>query len=149
MNSIKSNNDAKPPNIDGKIDNVDICNIFSEKFKKIFAIECNANSNIIFSDIDNSESFSFSKSDIVKGIAMLKTSIGMDSIHSNHLKLSTDMLTELLAQLFKSFVLHHFTPKSLIMGLINPTVKDKFGDLTDSGNYRAVMLSSVILKLFA
>ena len=32
--------------------------------------------------------------------------------------------------------------------MINPRVKDKYGDVSNSNNYRPVMSSSVFLKLF-
>ena len=96
----------------------------------------------------NLSNFAFSKTDINEGIGKLKCSIGMDGIHSNNLKFCSDSFSELLTQLFTSFVVHHFVPGNLTKGLITPTVKDKFGDLTSSDNYRPVMQSSVILKLF-
>ena len=90
----------------------------------------------------------FSKSDIKDGIAKLKCSLGIDGIHSNHLKFCSESFSELLTLLFRSFIFHHYVPLNLIRGLITPTIKDRFGDLTSSNNYRPVMQSSVILKLF-
>ena len=148
--NIKNNNDGRAASIDGETDHKVICDIFSDKYRKIFAMhkvhfvnnfqDGNENSNI--------SNFAFSKTDINEGIGKLKCSIGMDGIHSNHLKFCSDSFSELLTQLFTSFIVHHFVPGNLTKGLINPTVKDKFGDLTCSDNYRPVMQSSVILKLF-
>ena len=50
--------------------------------------------------------------------------------------------------LFSSFVLHGFLAFDILGGIINPTVKDRHGDLCNSDNYRPVMLSSIFLKLF-
>ena len=92
--------------------------------------------------------FTFSKMDIKEGIGKLKWNIGIDGVHSNHLKISPDLFYEFLSLLFKSFVSHHYVPRNLIKGVINPTIKDKFGNIASSDNYRPVMQSSVMLKLF-
>ena len=90
----------------------------------------------------------FTGSDIRCAIMKLKHSIGPDCIHSNHLKLCTSLFEDLLAVLFSSFISHVYISLDLIKGIINPTLKDRFGDLQSSDNYRPVMSSSVILKLF-
>ena len=43
---------------------------------------------------------------------------------------------------------HCFVPESLLYGDINPTIKDTKGNNTVSPNYRRVMQSSFLLKLF-
>ena len=50
--------------------------------------------------------------------------------------------------LFSSFVIHSYIPTDLLRGVITPIVKDNFGDLSRSENYRPIMSSSVILKVF-
>ena len=47
-----------------------------------------------------------------------------------------------------SFLIHNFIPVNMLRGILVPLIKDKFGDASDSNNYRPVMLSSVLLKLF-
>ena len=47
-----------------------------------------------------------------------------------------------------SFVLHGFVPPELLKGVISPLVKDKFGNLNDLNNYRPVMCSSILFKIF-
>ena len=128
--------------------------MFSDKYKDILV-----KSNIPY-DLDDSckkplnknhsgYAFSrFSKGDIEEGIKQLKPSIGMDGIHSNHLKNSTELYVELVSELFASFALHCFVPSNLIRGTIAPTIKDRYGMLNSSDNYRPVMSSSVFLKLF-
>ena len=53
----------------------------------------------------------------------------------------------LIPEMFSRFSRHEHVPKSLIKGSISPTVKDKFGNLGSSDNYRPVMISSVFFKL--
>ena len=58
------------------------------------------------------------------------------------------MLLEFITNIFSSFVLHSFIPLVMLKGVITPIVKDKFGNMTSSDNYRPVMSSSIFLKLF-
>ena len=64
------------------------------------------------------------------------------------LRFDSVLLIDILALLFTSFVIHSFVPTDMVRGIITPIVKDKFGDLTSSSNYRPVMISSVFLKVF-
>ena len=64
------------------------------------------------------------------------------------MKFNSVILIDLLAQLFTSFVLHSFVPTEMERGIITPIIKDKFGDLSSSRNYRPVMTSSIFLKVF-
>ena len=90
----------------------------------------------------------FSKRDISNCIKLLKETLGFDHIHSNHLKLSSELLHDVIAKLFSSFIIHSFLPPEMIKGIITPIVKNKLGNLCSSDNYRPVMNSSVFLKLF-
>ena len=147
---IKRNN-VKPKAIDGKTDPELVCRMFSDRFREVFAKQKSQSLSVVddftgkeFTNID----WSFSKSDIGEAIGLLKCSIGMDGIHSNHLKFCTELVRELISTLYGCFVTHHYVPMNLIKGMITPTVKDTLGDLSSSSNYRPVMSSSVLLRLF-
>lgn len=148
---VKKHNDVTATSIDGYTDPKEICNMFSEKFKNIFAMKgkqhVEGNMRVVQTEVQN-VNVSFSNSDVQEGIRSLKCSIGVDGIHSNHLKYCDELFSELLSLLFESFIIHQYAPKNLINGMITPTVKDRFGDLKNSSNYRPIMSSSVILKLF-
>ena len=148
---INNHNTPYPTEIDSKSDNDDICALFSNKYEQIF------NRNTIYKDfvksnITNKEKVEillrFTIADVKKSIKLLKDTVGFDNIHSNHLKFNSEVLDDLLARLFTSFIIHGFVPRDMIKGIITPVVKDKFGDLSDSGNYRPIMNSSVFLKCF-
>ena len=68
-------------------------------------------------------------------------------IHSNHLKFCSDRYIDILAKMLSSFLIHAYIPKDMMQGTIIPTLKDRFGSMSDSGNYRPVMSSSVFLKV--
>ena len=123
--------------------------MFSEKYKKIFTRNHSNNSShlAVHSQSKEPSFFRISHNDVCRGIKQLKYGIGMDWIHSNHLKYCPESYRFLISELFSSFSRHEYVPKNLIKALISPTIKDKFGDFRSSDNYRPVMLSSVFFKL--
>ena len=50
--------------------------------------------------------------------------------------------------MFKAFLVHGCVPYFLLLCTLIPIVKDNIGDLASSENYRAIALSSLVLKLF-
>ena len=139
--------------IDGVQGDGQISEIFSNKFKRIL----NMNQNTGFKNVQKSKLtesqkmqilIRFSKEDVRRALSSVKDSIGFDKIHSNHLKFDSELLVELLATLFTGFIIHNYIPIDVLKGIITPILKDNFGDLSDSDNYRPVMNSSVLLKLF-
>lgn len=150
----KTNNHNKmlPVEIDGFKNDNDISSLFSMKYQKILCRKANQSSDCkryVLTDKQKVEMlFKFSKNDIKEGIRSLKDNIGFDNIHSNHLKFESELLVELLAATYSGFIVHGYVPIDILKGIITPIVKDKFGDLSKSDNYRPVMSSSVLLKLF-
>ena len=140
--------------IDGETDQLNIAELFSSKYKVIFDKCHNGKSNAEDIEIDVSNvkfpdaGRMFSKEDIHKGIAKLRPSIGPDNVHANHLKLSTDLFEHLIALFFSSSILHGYISLDILKGTIGPTIKDRYGNLQCSDNYRPVISSSVFLKLF-
>ena len=144
------NNVSLPMKIHGCCNREEIVNIFSAKYKDIFNKNENKQ-NMKTANISEKKKeilLRFSVSDISKCILMLKDNIGFDKIHSNHLKIQSHVFNELLANLFTSFLMHSYLPSEMNYGIITPIIKDKFGDATDSENYRPIMSSSIMLKLF-
>jgi hypothetical protein len=155
VNKIKSSKCKNSTCIDGLQDPLDIANLFSEKYKSIlddpscqikpknfdlkyFLLDFNTylpNDKITIQDIDNA-------------IDKLSTGIGWDYVHSNHIKHIGKNGRKFLSRLFSSFITHNYIPKDLLIGQIRPLVKDRLKDLTLSGNYRPIMNSSNLLKIF-
>ena len=140
--------------IDKERDPKSIADLFSRKYKEILDFQGNQLSNAqdFITDLSEvkKEIFHnlFSREDIHSAIKKLKPSIGFDGIHSNHLKLCSYLFQKLIADFFSCFLMHGYMSLDVLKGTINPTVKDKYGDLQSSDNYRPVMSSSVFLKLF-
>ena len=150
---VKNNNDVLPSSIDGDNDFDCIANNFANKYKAVLDQKGNGESSALLCDLDLKDIKVgdvnlFSSRDIKNGLKMMKPGIGCDNIHTNHLLCSPDSFIDLIAKLFSACVLHGYFPLDMLKGIINPLVKDSHGDLTNSDNYRPVMLSSVFLKLF-
>ena len=92
-----------------------------KKYKQIYITVTNEQLvNVV--NISNKEKatfiLKFSKSDVKRAIGMLKHNIGVDNIHSNHLKMCSDICVELISMLFISFVIHGYIPIAMLRGVI-------------------------------
>ena len=74
--------------------------------------------------------------------------MGHDLVHSRFLKYANDNLVDNLVNFINLCFRHCYIPTELLKGEITPILKDKKGSISDSNNYRPVMQSSCILKIF-
>ena len=58
-----------------------------------------------------------------------------------------NVLVNLLAMCFISFISHGFLPESMLSVVLVPVIKDKAGKISSKHNYRHVALASMISKL--
>ena len=140
--------------IDGKNNNVEIANVFYDKFSSISGKSTDSNFQSTgkrknygtISNLKHSQLFSVSQ--ISDAISQINTGIGIDGIHSNHLKYLPLIGIKLLVKFFNSCIIHNHLPVAMLEGYIKPLVKDKKGDINRSDNYREVMISNNLFKLF-
>ena len=66
---------------------------------------------------------------------------------SNAFLNASDILTNHLTVLLQSFLIHGYVPTELITCSLKPIIKDKLGNKHSSENYRAIGISSLILKV--
>ena len=90
----------------------------------------------------------FSVRDVDNATMWLKSAVRRDDIHAKLLIHAGPCLWNLLFKLINKFLSHGFLPYSMLLGKICPTVKNSAGIRTSSSNYRLVMNSSNILKMF-
>lgn len=149
VHNINKQSSVETNSVEGETDPSNICYLFSEKYKKIFN-KCTDNmTKLKLSEKQKTRILlRFSIDDVRSAIRHLNPTIGHDNIHTNHLKLGSNLLMELIANLFTSFIIHNYIPTIMLKGIITPIVKDKFGDITKIENYRPIMSSSVFLKAF-
>ena len=75
-------------------------------------------------------------------------SAGTDGIGAEYLKFSTIKIHVLLSMCFTLCLAHGYLPPAMIETTIVPIVKNKSGNLSDSSNYRPIVLATIISKMF-
>ena len=139
--------------IEGQSDNTNIVHVFAEKFFK----EQSTHNNDEYQFLNNFKRkwkdcrmmyVRMSAHTLRKLIKNLKSGMGHDGIHSIFLKGADDLFLNILASFYNSCFIHCYIPCDLLKGIINPTVKDLKGNMTEASNYRPVMQSSCLLKIF-
>jgi len=137
-------------NIDGKSSEKEIAGIFERKFKKLLSCDSDRGS-VEDSGKLSSSVFSkifFDSASIDRSIDRLAAGFGFDFIHSNHLKYSGKYFRYMLGRLFSIMLDHSYLPMNMLRGHIRPVIKDKKICKSISANYRPVMNSCIILKVF-
>ena len=81
-------------------------------------------------------------------IEKLNLGMGHDIVHTNHLKYCGNAFRNLLSKFLTKCVSHNFLPHNMLKGEIKPRIKDNVASKTSSTNYRPVMNSSNLFKLF-
>ena len=72
----------------------------------------------------------------------------IEQLSSDNFKNGTHMLNVYISLLFTCMPTHGMPPSGLLLSTIIPIPKNKRGNLSDSSNYRAIVLSSLLCKLF-
>ena len=147
VNSRRSKNSLIPQVVDGQKTDQDICKLFANKFSSVNGSGLQEFSLLTLLN-GNSQNIKFKKSDLINAVKSLKVGIGFDRIHSNHLKFIDDRGVGVICRFFNMCLNNGYLPTKMLEGVIRPCVKDKFGDISSSSNYREVMISSNVFKLF-
>ena len=142
--------------IDGKNSCSDIINIFTKKFLLDSRVQDDVSEdecrliNKLRSSWETTRKFHMKISSyrLREYCNKLNPGMGHDGIHSLFLKNASDEFLDKLACFMNACFSHCFTPPDILKGDMNPTIKDLKGNITDSANYRPVMQSSCVLKLF-
>ena len=137
--------------IDGISDEKKITSVFSDKYREILDDDNSQGGRIFDStaDVNFSNNFHvyFISSNIDDSILKLKNGVGFDLIHANHLKFSGPQFRALIGRFFTICMSHSYVPKLMIQGVIKPVLKGNSICKAKSENYRAVMNSSMFLKM--
>ena len=81
-------------------------------------------------------------------INLLKTGLGQDDIHSNHIKYSGKGFRNLLRRFFTMCLTNNFLPVSMLLGEKKPRPKNNISSKTCSDICMPVMRSSNLFKVF-
>ena len=72
----------------------------------------------------------------------------IEQLSSDNFKNGTHMLNVYISLLFTCMLTHGIPPSGLLLSTIIPIPKNNRGNMSDSSNYRAIALSSLLCKLF-
>ena len=70
-----------------------------------------------------------------------------DQVFSDHFINGTVRFYTLISLLFTCMLSHGVAPSGLLLSTMGPVPKDKRGNKSDSSNYRAIAISSILSKL--
>ena len=146
-----------PSTIDGHKD--DIPNYLATKYESLYnSVDDKENLTRLEGELESlidEKSLTFVEritSDVVKSVTKKKLKPGKtdpnSDIASDFLIHGPDVLFELIATCFKSYIIHGHVSSFLLVSTLVPLIKDKLADITSSNNYRSIAISSLVLKIF-
>ena len=139
--------------IDGENENDQIVKVFAKKFFGDQDLQCETENDFLTefkTRWGNSRKMfvKLSEVSLKKIITTLNSGMGHDGIHSVFLKGADEEFLSKLASFYNTCFTHCYIPIDLLIGIINPLVKDGKANITEVSNYRPVMQSSCLLKIF-
>ena len=92
--------------------------------------------------------FQLSLEDVKSATSTLRPGKDCSSVHNNHLMYLNDENLSAVQLLFNLCFKNGHVPEQMLKGIVKPMLKTRFGDIHCPDNYREVMLSTTIFKLF-
>ena len=156
IKSMRKCSRSTPDVMDGQSDGIP--QLFAKKYEELYnSVDDKENLDRLREDIEKNvqskDSYEVEKitGDVVKEASKrLKKNKADPSapISSNYFINAPDQVYNTLATLFRSYLTHGYISDILTLSTMIPLIKDKLGNQSDSGNYRSIAISSVLLKLF-
>ena len=150
VSNIKGRKTQNFASIDGKTDKNDIISIFDVKYQNILNDQECQDRNVPHSSRTSTDfqyPFLFEEH-IHDSILQLNNGLGWDGIHANHIKYSGSVFRRLLAKFLNLVLFHTHVPVNMLVGEIRPIIKNNALSKSDSNNFRPIMNSCMILKIF-
>lgn len=150
----RKGNNKKTNIIDGKVDKKEIMNLFSDRYlfnQPSQDLQDKSDFMTCFKPLwDHGEKMYPNISSVTLNtlINKLNDGVGHDGIHSHFLKHASHQFLRNLALLYNVCLHHCYLPLELLKGNITPVVKNTKGNITEASNYRPVMQSSCLLKIW-
>jgi len=146
-------NTNKQVNINGHVRDAGIANEFATYFKQVFHRSndqqaCNEYLSKCKECINENMCSGYKLLDKCMRKPNLGEACGPDDLCAEHLLYSEPILFMHLQALFKLILCHRYVPNSFGIGVTVPLITDKTGSVNDVSNYRGIILSPIISKLF-
>ena len=147
---------SAPIVMDHAVGDVNICDLFAEKYEKLYcSVECTDSEK---REIDKmlkdklhsgKENVIISPNDVSTAVLKLNADKkdGSLGVFSNHFKHAPNQLCVLLSSMFTSMLAHGCTPDVMLHSTVISIPKDNRASLQDSSNYRGITLSSSLCKI--
>ena len=136
--------------IDGVRENAGNSEVFKENFFIVNGVaprsdQQNVNS---YTQREAYRASRFTYDSVTSAYNKLKYRLDHESLHSDHLKHLSKFNLRVIKKFLNSCLIHGYMPKPMPIAVFTPRVKNKYGDLGRSTNYREIVISSMLLKLF-
>ena len=140
--------------MNGHSNKPDIVNHFADKYKTLFNQNISSDMNVLLNKLNNNienlnDVVMVSPAIVFQAINSISNSKSdnMYSFKSDAVLNASDLLTDHFTLMIQSFLIHGYVPNEFLSCSLKPIVKDKLGDKCSSDNYRAIGISSLILKI--
>ena len=160
VNRLKGRKKTLPIMVDGTKGDVDIAEIFANKYKNLYTsvpydknvlnqVTSEVSQKLGGFSVDKIQESLFTVSDIRAAVKHLSCgkSDGQVGLFSDHIIHGTDKLFYSITCLFNAMTVHGVTPKDMLSSVMLPIVKNKRVQSNCSDNFRAICLQSVLCKL--
>ena len=144
-----------PSHMDGQVGNDNIANHFADKYCNLYNLnESLSDTNELLDSLNinhnNMADVNLVSPEIVYQAITCINANKSDNVYdfkSNAILNAVDILTDYITLMLQSFLIHGYVPNELLTCALKPIVKDNLGDKLCSDNYRAIGISSLILKV--
>ena len=158
IKELKSQRRSKVPTVPSKIDGhsnkPDISNHFASKYEQLFNKNISNDMHTMLNDLNENISNLNDVEKVTTGIVFEainsisgSKSDNMYSFKSDAILCANVLLADYFTLMIQSFLIHGYVPNNLLSCTLKPIIKDKLGNKCDSDNYRAIGISSLILKI--
>ena len=160
VNKVKGRKKALPAVVDGVKGDAKIAGIFANKYKQLYSSVAYDSERLekVFDNVSGRLA-SYTHQDVqvcLIKVDELKSAIkqlscgksdGQTGLFSDHIVHGTPNLYRLITALFNAMIVHGVSPSEMLSSVMLPIVKNKRVQSSNSDNFRAVCLQSVLCKL--
>jgi len=150
VSRCKGGKGTPPPTVGGITGSEGICQMWRDQYNTLFnsvssSQEINSDFVSRYCKFDNDFDFSVNDAMIRDIINRMKLGKAGDhfGLQLEHFRYSSDSFISVLALCFSAVFCHGYMPKGSAHSVIQPVLKNKNGDVSDSSNYRPIALVSI------